>query len=431
MRNNKSIAILGGGPMGLAFAYELKKLGYDISIFEADDRLGGMTSVFEFGDLKIERFYHFHTTSDTDYFQYLKELGIYDKLVWRNTKMSFFINGKLFPWGSVFSLLKFPYINFLDKFRYIFHIFYSTNLANWKQLDKIDAISWLKKWLGPKSYSLFWSSLLDYKFYELKDNLSAAWIQSRIKRVAKSRDIFLKEKLSYLDGSSQLFLDAIEKNLINSNVRIYKSSPVKQVLVNNNTVKHIQLFDGRKFNFDQVISTIPTPFVSNIFHGLPTNYYKTIKSIQNVGVVCLIYKIEGKFSDSFWLNINDSKMDIPGVIEYSNLNPLKHGILYIPYYMPITNMLFNKKDEFFIKRTNNFLKSINPNFSDQKVLDVKVNRYKYAQPVCEKNFKNMLPNFKVDNIDNLFIGDTSFYYPEDRGISESIKFAKKMVKLHF
>jgi len=72
MRNNKSIAILGGGPMGLAFAYELNKLGYDISIFEADDRLGGMTSVFEFGDLKIERFYHFHTTSDTDYFQYLK-----------------------------------------------------------------------------------------------------------------------------------------------------------------------------------------------------------------------------------------------------------------------------------------------------------------------------------------------------------------------
>jgi len=77
------------------------------------------------------------------------------------------------------------------------------------------------------------------------------------------------------------------------------------------------------------------------------------------------------------------------------------------------------------------LKSINPNFSDQKVLDVKVNRYKYAQPVCEKNFKNMLPNFKVDKIDNLFIGDTSFYYPEDRGISESIKFAKKMVKLYF
>ena len=30
------------------------------------------------------------------------------------------------------------------------------------------------------------------------------------------------------------------------------------------------------------------------------------------------------------------------------------------------------KDEFFIKRTNKFLKSINPNFSDQKILGVKL-----------------------------------------------------------
>ena len=55
----KRIAILGGGPMGLSFAYELSKLGYQVEIFEADDRLGGMTSTFDFEGLNIERFYHF------------------------------------------------------------------------------------------------------------------------------------------------------------------------------------------------------------------------------------------------------------------------------------------------------------------------------------------------------------------------------------
>ncbi|MEL0198680.1 MAG: FAD-dependent oxidoreductase, partial [Gammaproteobacteria bacterium] len=37
----EKIAILGAGPMGLAAAYELAKLGYEPEIFEADDRVGG------------------------------------------------------------------------------------------------------------------------------------------------------------------------------------------------------------------------------------------------------------------------------------------------------------------------------------------------------------------------------------------------------
>ncbi|MFH0887741.1 MAG: NAD(P)-binding protein [Planctomycetota bacterium] len=41
---NKSykIAIIGGGPAGLACAYHLRRLGYQSTIFEADDKLGGL-----------------------------------------------------------------------------------------------------------------------------------------------------------------------------------------------------------------------------------------------------------------------------------------------------------------------------------------------------------------------------------------------------
>ena len=38
----KKVAIIGGGPAGLACAIELKKAGYRITIFEAHDKLGGM-----------------------------------------------------------------------------------------------------------------------------------------------------------------------------------------------------------------------------------------------------------------------------------------------------------------------------------------------------------------------------------------------------
>ena len=49
------IAVIGAGPMGLAVAYQLARDGHQPVIFEADDRVGGMTATFDFAGLNIER----------------------------------------------------------------------------------------------------------------------------------------------------------------------------------------------------------------------------------------------------------------------------------------------------------------------------------------------------------------------------------------
>ncbi|MBB6452536.1 glutamate synthase (NADPH/NADH) small chain [Salirhabdus euzebyi] len=41
-KNGKSVAIVGGGPAGLSAARELALLGYDVTIFEAEDKAGGL-----------------------------------------------------------------------------------------------------------------------------------------------------------------------------------------------------------------------------------------------------------------------------------------------------------------------------------------------------------------------------------------------------
>src|SRR5687768_15559986 len=46
---NKSVAVIGAGFSGLACAYELMQAGYDVSVIEARDRLGGR--VLSFADL--------------------------------------------------------------------------------------------------------------------------------------------------------------------------------------------------------------------------------------------------------------------------------------------------------------------------------------------------------------------------------------------
>ena len=73
------VAVLGAGPMGLAAAYQLVQDGHQVVVYEADDRLGGMTASFDFNGLTIERFYHFHCLSDHAFLQMLEELGIADQ----------------------------------------------------------------------------------------------------------------------------------------------------------------------------------------------------------------------------------------------------------------------------------------------------------------------------------------------------------------
>jgi protoporphyrinogen oxidase len=59
------ILILGGGPAGLAAGYYAAKKGLEFSIFEAEDRVGGMCKTWSFGDYNFDLGAHrFHDQDD-------------------------------------------------------------------------------------------------------------------------------------------------------------------------------------------------------------------------------------------------------------------------------------------------------------------------------------------------------------------------------
>ena len=89
------IAVLGAGPMGLAVAYQLARDGHEPVVFEADDRVGGMTACFDFSGLAIERYYHFHCTSDTAFLEVLEELEIAHHMRWVETKMGYWYQERM------------------------------------------------------------------------------------------------------------------------------------------------------------------------------------------------------------------------------------------------------------------------------------------------------------------------------------------------
>ncbi len=420
----KNIAVIGAGPMGLACAYELLKKGHDVTIYEADKCIGGMSASFDFDGLTIERYYHFICKTDYPLFEMLEELGIADHLCWQNTRMGFYYQGKLYEWGKPDSLLFFPKLNLISKMRYALHVLYSKSVSNWKNLDKIEATSWLQKWLGNKGYETLWSSLFKLKFFEYTQDLSAAWIAARVKRVANSRKNLFQEQLGYLKGGSETFLNALEKRILKLHGSIKISSPVQKVITENTKLLGLKIED-ELINHDAVISTVPIQYVPRLVPSLTNSETKAISSIKNIAVACVILKLKHPISPYFWMNINDPNIEVPGIIEYSNLNQLGEHILYVPYYMPKDNPKYTRDNKKFFSETRGYLKQINSEFKDSWVLAEKLSRYEFAQTVCTPNFFAKLPPTKT-SIEGFLMTDTSYYYPEDRSISESIRIGKEL-----
>jgi len=422
----QTIAVLGAGPMGLAVAYQLVLDGYRPVLFEADDRIGGMTASFDFGGIDIERYYHFHCISDHAFLSMLDELGLSGKMRWVETKMGYWYQGRLQPWGNPIALLRFQGLGLIAKLRYGLHAYLSTKRNNWQALDKLEATAWIRRWVGAEAYEVLWRRLFDYKFYDYATGLSAAWIWSRIRRIGRSRFSLFREKLGYLEGGSNTLLNAIRAVIEAKGGEIRLRAPIGKVVMQDGRVLGLEV-QGQFEAFDKVISTIPLPHVAKLMPDLPHEVLAAFRSVKNIAVACVIARLSRSVTENFWLNTNDPEMDIPGLVEYTNLRPMSQHIVYVPFYMPGEHPKFSDPDKTFIDKVKQYLQKINPELTDGDFIDLRVSRYRYAQPVCEPGYLSKLPPVALP-VKGLWVADTSYYYPEDRGISESIDFGRKMAK---
>lgn len=418
------VAIIGAGAMGLAAAYHAAKAGHAVTVFEASSDVGGMAAHFDFGGLSLERYYHFVCKADQPTFDLLTELGIGDKMRWRPTSMGYFMGRKVHSWGDPISLLRFPELDLISKIRYGALAFVSTRRERWDALEKTSAKDWITRWCGAKVYERLWRPLFDLKFYEYADNVSAAWIWTRIKRVGRSRRSLFQEELGYIEGGSETLVNALVEKIKKHGGQFRLGEPVQEVLSQDGKVRGVRTSQG-EYAADAVISTAPTPFVSAMVPALPADWKARYDAIANIGVACIVFKLKRSVTPHFWVNITDPEIEIPGIIEFSNLRPTGDTIVYVPYYMPTTNPKWGWDDARLVEEAFAAIRKVNPAITAADQIGVHVGRLRYAQPICPPGFAEMIPPVKTP-INGLQIADTCFYYPEDRGISESVRLGKEM-----
>jgi protoporphyrinogen oxidase len=420
------VIVIGAGAMGLAAGYHALKRGHQVTVLEAAPEPGGMAAHFDLGGLSIERYYHFICKADRPTFELLGELGLGDRMRWVATSMGYYFDGRLESWGDPVSLLRFPTLSLVEKLRYGAMMFFAVRRRDAGGLEHVSAKDWITRWCGASVYERLWAPLFRLKFYEYADNISAAWIWTRIKRLGTSRRSMFQEELGYIEGGSETLIHALVAEIRKRGGEVRLSIPASRVAVEAGRVTGV-VAGAETFPADAVISTVPTPLVPRLAPELPAADLARYGAIANIGVVCVVFRLKRSVSPHFWINISDSRFEIPGIVEFSNLRPTGDTVVYIPYYMPVTHPKFARSDEFFRTEGFGYLKLINPALSESDLIACYVGRLRHAQPVCPPGFAAMLPPVQTA-IAGLQIADTCFYYPADRGIAESVRLGKAMAE---
>ena len=141
-----SIAVVGGGMLGLTLALRLAQRNCAVTLFESAPSLGGLTASHQYNGITWDRFYHVIEAGDDHILALLHELGLADDLVWGVTKTNFFDGKSLYPLNDVIDYVRLPVLNMLDKARLGLNIVYGATVRDGLALEAISAEQWLVRW---------------------------------------------------------------------------------------------------------------------------------------------------------------------------------------------------------------------------------------------------------------------------------------------
>jgi protoporphyrinogen oxidase len=418
-----TIGILGGGALGLAAAYKLTQQGYQVEILERLEYKGGLAGCVKIGDSYLERFYHHFFLSDTTLIQLCNELGIGDNLLWLDSKIGHYYDGKIYPFGTPLEILQFSPLSFFDRLRFGISGLYLSQLSNREMLDSTSARDWFIKYSGKAAYKKVWEPLLIHKFGKYHTELPIAWLWKKLQLRGSSRKSRTsKEKLGYLKGSLAVFNDAIARKIEAQGGRFIHGVNVKKIKQQDGKI--IVEAENQTYEYDKVIATFAPEIFTSITENLSAEYLNKAKNLFYTGVVCTILVLKKSFTPFYWINIADTQLPFNGLIEQTNFLPKEmygnRHVLYISNYCYTTHPHYSMTQDELLKIYIAGLKKVNPSFDENDIEEVIMSRAAFAQPVVRVNYPDLIPPLET-NIKGLFNVSMAHLYPEDRGVNYSLK----------
>jgi protoporphyrinogen oxidase len=430
------VVIIGAGITGLSAAYDLLQAGHRVTLLEGADHTGGLAAGFrdERWDWPLEKFYHHLFTSDKAIIGLVDELGISDHLFFPRPLTSVLSNGRIVPFDSALSAIRYPAFNLLDVARFGLVTAYLRFTNPWRRLEQHTADAWMSRWYGEKVYNLTWRPLLIGKFGPYYQQANMAWMWARLK--------VRSPRLGYFEDGFQFFVDTLTAAVRARGGEICLQSPVQEIarLEGENGGQLVVRSGSSDYVADRVLATTSPTLLQRMAPALPAGYLAQLGELKSMGAVVMTLALHKPLMEkTYWLNIPASGLDkqqneLPflALVQHTNFIDRQHyggdHLVYCGDYVvpdhPYMQMSQEELELLFVSH----LHKVNPDFRPDWVRKSWLFRAPYAQPVPEVGHSRRIPALRTP-LPGLYFAGMSQVYPWDRGTNYAVAIGREVGQL--
>jgi protoporphyrinogen oxidase len=430
--SSQEIAIIGAGVAGMSAAWDLLQAGYNVTLYEAGERVGGLAAGFrdEKWDWDLEKFYHHWFEGDKDLLGLAEEMGVRDKVIFPRPKTSFWIDGDIVRSEiDPISVLRLP-LSPLGLVRFAMGGAFVKLTPDWRSLERVTADAWMRRWMGEEGYDKFFRPLLIGKFGDYYDKVNMAWMWARV----KARSL----RLGTYTGGFQAFMDELARQLEAKGATIHVNTPVQHVAPSDDGTVTLTVND-EKHTYYGVISTTSPRLMRKLTPALAdTPYAQKMDELKSIGGLCVVFALKQSLmtDGTYWLNLpaqspdyRDNEFPFLALVEHTNYMDKAHyggdTIVYAGDYVAPDHEYFSMSEDELIAHYLPALKKVNPDFDESWVRKSWVWRAPYAQPVPLLNHSENIPALRTP-LKGVYWASMSQVYPWDRGTNFAVEIGRRV-----
>ena len=423
------VIIIGAGPSGLTAGLELIKKGYQVTILEATDAIGGISQTIHHHDQRIDIGGHRFFSKDERVMQWWNEILPYqgapskdDKILGREARIvpggpdpeksdevflirhrvsRIYYKGKFFDYPVSFSLQTFLNMGFGTSFAagcsYLascIHKLPETSLENF----------YINRF-GRKLYSMFFEDYTTKVWGRTPAEISADWGAQRVKGVSiaalirnvlrkivpgnqKETETSLIEEFYYPKyGPGQLW-GTVAKRFLEAGGELLTGKEVTSFTRDGDLITAVGCADGSSYSCDSVFSSMPLQQlvpalgeapadVSEIAAGLPYRDFVTVGLLVNRLNLKNETKIPtlGNIVPDCWIYVQDATVRMGRIQIFNNWSPYmlkdpEHTVwIGLEYFCQENDAFWNAEEEETVRLAEEELRRIGVLEEDAKILD--------------------------------------------------------------
>jgi protoporphyrinogen oxidase len=431
-----TVGIIGGGITGISLGYYLSQQGVRVEILEASPTLGGLAGPIVLEDgTALDRFYHAILSSDGHLQQLCTELGIADRLRFRETRMGFYYHNTIHSMNNMVDFLRFPPLGWIDRFRLGLTVLNAQFVRDWRQLEEVSVQDWLLRWSGQRTYENIWQPMLKAKFDGNYADAPATYIWSRLVRMKSTRSgTNQKEEAGHLIGGYATLLRAMADKIEAAGGKIHLRTPVQEVVIEDGRAVGVRI-NQQSHSFGAVVATVQAPIFGRLIPGASQEYRDFLAKTEYLGVICPLLVLDRPLTGYWTLNITDDRIPFTGVIETTSyIDPQYVGgnhLVYLPKYIAPGSPWQQKSDEEIREIWLENLQTMFPDFDRRCIRHFLIQRERYVEPLHGLNQTHLIPQLKTP-IEGLYLATTAQIYPgltNGESVTRHARQAADMIRL--